>query len=330
MTGEFAEQQRRVMMKPYFAPFNSALTRRGVLAGGAAALIGFRASGQPIYASDWRFGDIRVTKIVDLVLPFDARKAYPDAPLEAFDRNADWLVPNFYDPAKKAIIFSFHSYLVRTPHRTMIVDTCFGNEKLLEGERFNGRWFENLAAAGLKPEDVDDVMNTHFHPDHVGLNTRLKDGKWAPTFPKARYLFNRAEVESVRSRPDGQVYAESVLPVIEAKQVTLIDGDFDVDDGVRIVATPGHTVGHYSIALQSKGQSAILAGDILHNPIEVLYPEWINWFDEDKQASIAQRLKFLDAHTDADITVFAAHFGGPTAGHIVSTKAGRRFAPVSA
>ncbi len=100
---------------------------------------------------------------------------------------------------------------------------------------------------------------------------------------------------------------------------------------MRIVATPGHTVGHYSVALQSRGRKAILAGDILHNPIEILHPEWINIFDDDKQAAITQRLEFLDAYTNADVTVFAAHFGGPTAGHIVSVKSGeRRFKPVAA
>jgi glyoxylase-like metal-dependent hydrolase (beta-lactamase superfamily II) len=313
------------------------ITRRSVLIGAAAAtMAGFAAHARPAYPMTWKFGDITVTKIVDVLEPFDAAKAFPGAPLEAFDENADWLVPNFYDPATKAILFSFHSYLVRTPRRTMIVDTCFGNEKALGGRKRNGKWFENLAAAGMRPEDVDDVMCTHFHADHVGLNTRLRDGKWVPTFPNARYLFNGAEIEKVRLRPntaygEGGVYSDSVLPVIRAGQVEVIEGDFDVAEGVRIVATPGHTVGHYSIALQSHGRKAILSGDILHNPIEVLHPEWINIFDDDKQPAIAQRLKFLDAYTDTGITVFAAHFGGPTAGRIVSVKGGeRRFKPIAA
>jgi glyoxylase-like metal-dependent hydrolase (beta-lactamase superfamily II) len=312
------------------------LSRRSVLAGGTATLVGFGVQAQPVYPSTWTFGDITVTKVVDLVEPFDAARAFPGAPLEEFDRNADWLVPNFYDPDKKAIIFSFHSYLVRTPRKIVIVDTCFGNEKSLGGQKRHGAWLENLAATGVRPEDVDAVICTHFHADHVGMNTRLRDGQWVPTFPKARYIFNRAEVEKVRLRPqtqygEGGVYSDSVLPAIAAGQVDLIDGDHPVTDGVRIVASPGHTIGHHSIELKSHGRRAVLAGDILHNPIEVLHPDWINVFDDDKQAAIAQRLTFLDAHTDADITVFAAHFGGPTAGHIVSVKGeGRRFRPLAA
>jgi glyoxylase-like metal-dependent hydrolase (beta-lactamase superfamily II) len=147
----------------------------------------------------WTFGEITVTKVVDLEEPFDAARAFPGAPLEEFDRNADWLVPDFYDPARKAILFSFHSYLVRTPHKTIIVDTCFGNEKIRGKERY-GAWLENLAATGVTPDDVDAVVCTHFHADHVGMNTRRMNDRWVPTFPKARYIFNRAEVEKTRLR----------------------------------------------------------------------------------------------------------------------------------
>ena len=286
-----------------------------------------RAKAQSAANKSWTFGDITVTKVVDLVEPFDAARAFPGAPLDELARNADWLAPDFYDLALKAILFSFHSYLVRAPHKTIIVDTCFGNEKI-RGKQRHGAWLENLAATGVKPEDVDTVICTHFHADHVGMNTQRMNDRWVPTFPTARYVFNRAEVDKLRlgkgSPFDSGVYEESILPVIAAGQVDLIDGDHPITDGVRIVASPGHTVGHHSLAIRSKGQKAILAGDILHSPIEVLHPEWVNVFDDDKQAAMAQRVKFLDAYTDADVTIFPAHFGGATAGHIVTGKDGKR------
>ena len=305
---------------------------------GAAALSSLGAHARTAAGSDfpttWRFGDITVTKVVDLLDPYDAAKAYPGAPLDAFDQNADWLVPHFYDPVQKAILFSFHSYVVRTRRHTMVVDTCVGNDKtrgpmVASFNMRKGPYLDNLRAAGVRPEEVDFVMCTHFHSDHTGWNARLDNGKWVPTFPKAKYLFNRTELEGVQARVraggDATSYNDSILPVLDAGQAVIVDGDHPVDDGVKIVASPGHTSGHYSIALESRGRRAILAGDILHNPIEVLHPEWTCVFDQDKDAGIAGRKKFLDAHTDVDITVFAAHFGGPTAGHIVSVKGGRRF-----
>lgn len=321
---------------------SSHLSRRHLLqAGGAAALFGLgtgtRAAAQtaakPPFPTTWTFGDVTVTKVVDMLDPFDAARAYPGAPLEAFDQNAAWLVPHFYDPGIKAILFSFHSYVVRTPRRTLVVDTCVGNDKDRKNlKSFNmrkGPYLENLRAAGVRPEDVDFVTCTHFHSDHTGWNTRLQDGRWVPTFPKAKYLFSRAEVDNVQSRVKaggGDVisYNDSILPVLDSGQAVMVDGDAPVDDGVMIVASPGHTPGHQSVVINSKGRRAVLAGDILHNPIEVLYPEWICLFDQDKNDGIAGRKKFLDAHTDVDITVFAAHFGGPTAGHIVTDKTGKR------
>ena len=303
----------------------SSLNRRALLQlASGAALVGSalrRVNAQPPTNKTWSFGEITVTKVLDLEEPFDAARAFPGAPLGEFDRNADWLVPDFYDPAYKAILFSFHSYLVRAPHKTIIVDTCFGNEKIRGKER-HGAWLENLAATGVPPNDIDAVVCTHFHADHVGMNTRRINDRWVPTFPKARYIFNRAEVEKMRLRKgspyENGVYEDSILPVIQAGQVDLIDGDHPITDGVRIVASPGHTVGHHSIAISSRGQKAILAGDILHSPIEVLHPEWINLFDDDKRAAIAERMKFLNTYTDKDVTVFPAHFGGATAGHIVT------------
>lgn len=285
------------------------------------------------FPTTWRFGDVTITKVVDLIGLYDAAQAYPGAPLEAFDANADWMVPHFYDPAAKAIIFSYHSYVVRTPQRTLIVDTCVGNDKsrkrLAKFDMRQGPYLDNLRAAGVRLEDVDFVTCSHFHSDHVGWNTRLENGRWVPTFPKAKYLFSRAEVDNVQSRikagtGDVTSYDDSILPILESGQAEIIDGDAPIDAGVTIVPSPGHTPGHQSVNIASRGRRAVLAGDILHSPMEVLYPEWICVFDQDKQHGIEGRKKFIDAHIDQDITVFAAHFDGPTGGRIVSTKTGGR------
>ncbi len=279
---------------------------------------------------EWTFGKVRVTRVLDVVEPFDAARAYPGAPLEAFAENAAWLPRYFYDPEAKAIIFSFHSYLLRTRHLTMIVDTCWGEDTPLRKQQHHGRWLANLSAAGVRPEDVDVVTCTHFHSDHIGWNTRLRDGRWVPTFPRARHLFSRAEIDELEAgvkagTANALSYEQSIRPILDSGRVIRLDGVHEVADGIRIVPSHGHTAGHQCVEIDSVGRRAVLSGDLLHNPIEVRHPEWVKLFDRDKQAAIAQRMRFLDAHTDVDITLLAAHFSGPTAGHIVSGNGGRVF-----
>ena len=120
-------------------------------------------------------------------------------------------------------------------------------------------------------------------------------------------------------------YEQSIRPILESGRVLLLDGIHEVANGVRIVPSPGHSPGHQCIEITSRGRRAVLTGDLLHNPIEVRHPEWTKVFDQDKQAAREQRLRFLDAHTDVDITVLAAHFSGPTAGHVVGAGGARIF-----
>jgi glyoxylase-like metal-dependent hydrolase (beta-lactamase superfamily II) len=287
------------------------------------------------FPGEWTFGEVKVTKVLDVVEPFDAARAYPGAPLEAFAEQAAWLPPYFYDPSRKAIIFSFHSYLLRSRGLTMIVDTCWGEDTPLRRGQHRGKWLRNLAAAGVRPEDVDVVTCTHFHSDHVGWNTRLQDGRFVPTFPNARHLFSSAEIEGLEAdiksgKTQPTTYEQSIRPVLESGRVIRLDGAHDVADGIRIVPSPGHSPGHQCVEIDSKGRRAVLTGDLLHNPIEVRHPEWTKLFDQDKQAAMAQRKRFLDAHTDVDVTILAAHFSGPTAGHVVSTPGGRIFRTLGA
>ncbi|MCB2106991.1 MAG: MBL fold metallo-hydrolase [Rhodobacteraceae bacterium] len=317
----------------------SILSRRNALRLGTMTAALSLSAGRRVFAqgenfpTSWTFGDVTVTKVLDDIGPYDAAAAYPGAPLAAFEKNEDWLVPHFYDPASKAIIFSYHSYVVRTQGKTLIVDTCIGNDKsrtrLAKWDMRKGPYLENLRAAGVNPEDVDYVTCTHFHSDHTGWNTRLFDGKWVPTFPNAKYLFSRAELENVQARikaggGDATSYNDSILPILDAGRAEIIDGVRPVFDGVVINPSPGHTPGHHSVNIDSGGQHAVLAGDILHSPMEVLYPEWTCLFDQDKGHGVEGRMTFLKQYTDSDVTIFAAHFSGPTAGKIVSTADGGR------
>ena len=176
-----------------------------------------------------RIGEASVVRVDEMRGPsFKATTLFPDFRQEVFDEHAHWLVPNYFDPGKGTVVMSLHSWVIRTPRHTILVDTCVGNDKdRLPAERWhrqNNPYLERLRAAGIRPEEVDVVLCTHLHPDHVGWNTKLEDGRWAPTFPNARYLFSRTEYEHFQglarntedSNMDRLCFNDSVLPVVEA------------------------------------------------------------------------------------------------------------------
>jgi glyoxylase-like metal-dependent hydrolase (beta-lactamase superfamily II) len=331
--------QERAMNRTGAAVLNSndgpQLSRRQILALGTAAMATaiYPHRARANSSTTWTFGHVTVFKIVDAVGPAPIAELFPDAPLAAFADNADWLVPDFYDPATRALPFSYNVFLVRTPRLIIIVDSGYGNDKRRSsssiGNMRHGRFLEDLRAAGVKPEQVNFVMNTHFHTDHIGWNTRLVNGKWMPTYPNARYLFQRAELASVAAGKNGvqnvdPAILDSVQPIMDANRADVIDGDHEIGDGVRLMFTPGHTPGHHCLEINSRGKRALFTGDIFHSPIQMRYPDWTDRYDEDKPAAAAQRAKIIDTASDGDVTIFAAHFGGPTAGKIVSGKGGKR------
>ncbi len=309
-----------------------AISRRHLLASAAASFAFGHGARAAEYSRSWTFGNVTVSKIVEMSAPLPARRHFPDAPLDVLDENASWLAPHFYDPATKNDISTYQAYVVRTQRIVLVMDGGYGDFLPSEAERpgqHRESFVDNLRRAGVAPEQVTHVINSHFHADHIGWNTRRDGENRVPMYPKARYLFDRKEYDATATAAatnagTATAFNACVKPVMEAGVGDLIDGDLDLGDGLRIVATPGHTPGHHSLAIASKGRRAILSGDVIHNPIEVLHPEWTMGFDADKDAARAQRIKFVDAHTDVDVTILAAHFGGPTAGKIVSEKGGKR------
>lgn len=283
-------------------------------------------------------GDVAVDRIVESDGPmFDPFRFYPDCTPEALDAHRDWLEPRFVDPATGWLNMVMQSFLVRTPHLTVLVDSCVGNHKERRvrpawNMRDDGTWLANLAAAGVAPEDVDYVLCTHLHPDHVGWNTRLANGRWVPTFPNARYLFALEEyafwegksAKDARKYDDG-AFADSVLPVVEAGRHELVADDHALGDHIRLEPSPGHTPGHVSIRLASRGREAVLSGDLMHTVLQCVYPDWSSAACFDKAQSRATRRAFLERHCDTDALVVPAHFPAPTAGRVVRAGDAWRF-----
>ena len=273
-------------------------------------------------------GNISISRVVETEGPFlQPQQLLPDSTAEVIESHKHWLAPHFLAP-DGMFVMSIHTYVLQTKHHTILVDTCIGNDKerslFPAWSRMQGPYLQNLEQlAGVKPEQVDYVLCTHLHVDHVGWNTRLVDGRWVPTFPKAKYLFARkewefwkGEYEAGRDAGDGAI-ADSVLPIVEAGKAVLVEGDHAIDDEVWLDPTPGHTPGHVCVHVKSGGKEAIMTGDMMHHPVQCAEPQWSSGFCTDPEQSRQTRRAFLDRYADSGVTILAAHFASPTAGHIV-------------
>jgi glyoxylase-like metal-dependent hydrolase (beta-lactamase superfamily II) len=280
-------------------------------------------------------GEFELDRVVESEEPLVAPKDFfPDATADVFEEHADWLQPDHVDPQSGKLVICVQSYIIRTSRHTILVDACVGNDK--ERDVFpgwnmrNGPFLEDLAAAGVHPDEVDFVLCTHLHTDHVGWNTRLVDGRWVPTFPNARYIFARREYEFWEARNRAAVsegsptpFADSVLPVMEAKQAVLVDMDHQIEDGIWLEPAPGHTEGNVMVNLRSRDDTAVLSGDVIHHPVQLVRPDWSSRACEDKTQSHATRLGLIERMADSDTLLVPAHFASPSVGHIV--RAGDHF-----
>jgi glyoxylase-like metal-dependent hydrolase (beta-lactamase superfamily II) len=218
---------------------------------------------------------------------------------------------------------SIHALVVETPSRRIIVDTCIGNDKERDvpaWSRMQTHFLDDLDAAGFAPASIDTVLCTHLHVDHVGWNTMLVDGIWTPTFPNARYLMARSEFEYWRAETqtgDPRIFADSVKPVWDAGLVDLVETDHRLCDEISLVPTLGHTPGHVSVRISSRGEEGLITGDFIHHPCQMAHPEWASSFDFDSQASTKTRAQMFAALADTPTLVIGTHFATPTAGHIV-------------
>lgn len=271
----------------------------------------------------WTIGDVTVTKLVELEVTGGSRFILPDATPEAI-RPISWLIPHFADENGR-LKMSIHALLVETPTKRIIVDTCLGNDKkdrrVPTWNDRTGPFLDNLAKAGFAPETIDTVLCTHLHVDHVGWNTMLKDGKWVPTFPKAKYLFGRVEYEHWSRQTERadlvHVFADSVRPIMEAGLAQLVEFDHKICDEVQLMPSTGHSPGHTSVLIRSKGQQAMITGDFAHHPCQLAHPEWASTADYDKAAAVATRRRIFSEIEGKPILVIGTHFAGPTAGHVV-------------
>lgn len=271
--------------------------------------------------NQWKIGDVKISRIVESEAIWDGTFLLPDATAEAIKKERDWLYPAFSNEEGK-VHLAIQALLIESQGKRIMVDTCIGNDKLRTNPEWNKLqlpFLKDLEKIGSPRESIDRVICTHLHIDHVGWNTMLKDGKWVPTFPNARYLIGGTEWD-FWSKFDGKdmrdPVEDSVRPVVETGMADLIDSNFRVTDEVWLEPSPGHTPGHHSVRISSKGQEAVITGDLMHHPIQCKYPEWDDGFDSDGAMAKKTRRAFCEKYADTNVVVFGTHFATPSAGKI--------------
>jgi glyoxylase-like metal-dependent hydrolase (beta-lactamase superfamily II) len=230
-------------------------------------------------------------------------------------------------PGGAGMRISVHSYVLRVDGRNMLVDTCCGNDKqrsLAAVSHLQTPYLENLRRTGLRPEDIHVVMCTHLHFDHVGWNTRLRDGRWVPTFPNARYLFGRHDLEFFSTQrheaTHREAFEDSVAPILDAGQADIVDASagihLEIGDGVWLEDASGHSPSTLCVLAECGAQRAIFSGDCFHHPIQVVRPDAPFFADEDPAKASATRQRLLERYADSGAIFFPAHFTGTSAGHV--------------
>ena len=286
-------------------------------------------------------GDVTITSIIERDGPWRApEQMFPKA-AAAPDLLAERLKevePETYDPATGKMVITYQTYVVRTPHHNILVDSCVGNHQPRPtrpgwDRMQSDRWERGLAATGLTVNDIDYVMCTHLHVDHIGWNTRLDNGRWVPTFPKARYLFADRELafwmQKHKDEPDNWPWiGDSVLPILEAKRADVVKSDHAVNDFIQLIPTPGHTIDHYSVHVGKTGADAVITGDMIHSPIQARYPELGMRADYDSKLAGQSRRKVFSRFCDTSTLLFTAHFPSPSTGRVVRWRDAFDFAPI--
>jgi glyoxylase-like metal-dependent hydrolase (beta-lactamase superfamily II) len=276
----------------------------------------------------WTVGEVRITRVVEFVMPFPVDFFAEATPADIAAEPS--LVPDFID-SRGRYLMSLHAFVVEAGAHRIVVDTCAGNSKdrplIPEFDHQHRPFLSDLDAAGFAPDTIDTVVCTHLHVDHVGWNTHLVDGKWVPTFPRARYLFGAADLDYWAHSDDplhAPAFADSVRPVIDAGLAEPVATDTTLTAEIQLRATPGHTPGHLSLWI---GDDCVITGDVMHHPIQCRHPEWTARGDSDPDIARATRRELLTASATTNALVLGTHFAGTSAGRVVSTADGYRFAP---
>ncbi|OZM80674.1 MBL fold metallo-hydrolase [Pseudonocardia sp. MH-G8] len=284
-----------------------------------------------------RVGAVTIAPVVQFHYRVDPLRFFPDLDVGAIDEDAWYWRPPYREDGM--LVIDIGAFVVRTPQRTLLVDAGVGNGKHRPNPSFDDRddhWFAALHRAGVTADDIDTVVFTHLHVDHVGFATRFDGSAWVPAFPNARYLTTAAELDhwtggsaaGDRARL-GDYIGDSVLPLRDAGVLDVVEPDLRICEEVRLVPAAGHTPGNICVEVSSAGRRAVFAGDMVHHALQLAFPERSTDFCVDRCGASDARQELLRDIADRDVLLFPAHFPNATPGRIRTDPAGGyRYDPV--
>ena len=271
----------------------------------------------------WQIGDVRVTRVRETDLDGFTAKYFFGVEARELDPFRGWLAP--YLGPDDTLLMSVHALCIEADGLRIVVDTCIGNDRSFGSgptmSMFNGLrtpFLEDLTAAGFGRDAVDLVVCTHLHVDHVGWNTLQEDGRWVPTFRRARYVMSKADVEHWGKAEASPLspFGISVQPLLERGLVDAVPLDHRLSPSLSLLPTPGHTPGHVSVRIESRGESAVITGDMVHSPVQLARPQWPSVADTDPDEAIRSRDSLLRLAGGTGLLVLGTHFPGRTAGRV--------------
>jgi glyoxylase-like metal-dependent hydrolase (beta-lactamase superfamily II) len=272
----------------------------------------------------FKVGKATITRIQETYLPvYPIADIFPEFSEADLKEHGHWLAPDHYEIASKKIKLSVHSWLLQVDGRKILIDCCCGNHKPRPSRphwnMLQEPWLDRLAAAGARPDEIDMVMCTHLHHDHLGWNTQLRDGKWVPTFPNARYVFSKLDFDYFAKL---DTFRECVIPVVEAGRADLVTGPHKLNEFIDILPAGGHSPGHFAFKMNFGSSTAMITGDVFHHLLQVYYPDWNFPKNSDaNEARVSRRQVFEDCAATGAM-VFPGHVGAPFAGFIDKTATG--------
>tara|TARA_B100000029_G_scaffold121586_1_gene115031 strand:+ start:1560 stop:2399 length:840 start_codon:yes stop_codon:yes gene_type:complete len=267
-----------------------------------------------------RIGNVDITSLSDGVLAFDLCNFFPDIPKE------DWVGQEHHLSESHGVSFNLACFLIQSDGHTIAVDTGLGPKQ--DASTPWGELLDDFKAHGVRPEDVDMVVMTHAHRDHVGWNLLSQDGKYTPTFPNAKYLVSSTDWEACHN-PDLVAdrfpnAPECVWPLEELGVLELMEDGHQITSEISTLATPGHTPGHMSLLISSQGEGGLVLGDVLHNTAQIENTDWVSRADIDPAQTRITRKNLMERLEREGIPVAAVHLAKPGFGRIVREN-GRRF-----
>jgi glyoxylase-like metal-dependent hydrolase (beta-lactamase superfamily II) len=269
-----------------------------------------------------RVGNVEIMALSDGMLEFDLCNFFPTIPGE------EWTPYESHLTEEHKVRFNLGSYLIRTDGRTVLVDTGLGPKPADAPDMPWGQLLHDFAAKGVRPEEVDMVVMTHLHRDHVGWNLLAQGDRFVPTFPNARYWMSAKDWETCHDpevQPARFPNAPScVWPLEQLGLIEFMKGEQLITRDLTAVPTPGHTPGHMSILITSQGERALVLGDAAHNPVQLQETDWVSRADMDPDLTRQTRKALVERLEREQILVAAGHFAAPGFGRVVRLD-GRRY-----